>query len=65
MRKTTLKISFLATSLLLLFAQKEGLAAPPVSYSRQILPVFKAQCLGCHSGATPVSGYSIDRKSVV
>ena len=62
MRKTTLTICLLAVSLLLLFAQKEGFAAPPVSYSQQILPVFKAQCLGCHSGATPVSGYSMETR---
>ncbi len=35
---------------------------PPVSYSRQILPLFKTQCLGCHSGATPPSGYSMETR---
>ena len=37
-------------------------APPPISYSRQILPLFKTQCMSCHSGATPASGYSMDTR---
>ena len=38
-------------------------AAPaPVSYSRQILPLFKTQCFACHSGATPASGYAMNTR---
>ena len=50
-------------SALLFFLSLPIQAAPPaVSYSRQILPVFRTQCLGCHSGATPPSGYSMETR---
>jgi hypothetical protein len=41
------------------------LAAAPVSYSRQVLPVLKAQCLSCHSGANPASGYSMETRDLL
>ena len=37
-------------------------APPPVSYSRQILPLLQAQCLGCHGGPSPASGYSMETR---
>lgn len=44
-------------------AGKALAAAPsPVSYSRQILPLFKTQCIVCHSGSTPASGYAMDTR---
>jgi WD40 repeat protein len=40
-------------------------SAAPVSYSRQVLPVLKAQCLSCHSGANPASGYSMETRELL
>ena len=40
-------------------------APPPVSYNRQILPLFKTQCLSCHSGATPPSGYAMETRDKI
>jgi mono/diheme cytochrome c family protein len=31
--------------------------APPVSYDRQIRPIFQARCQGCHQPAKPSGGY--------
>jgi WD40 repeat protein len=38
---------------------------PPVSYSRQVLPILKSQCLSCHSGASPASGYSMETRDLL
>ena len=37
-------------------------AVPPVTFSRQILPLLQAQCIGCHGGASPASGYSMESR---
>ena len=50
-------------SLILILPNGARAAAPsPISYSRQILPIFKTQCMSCHSGATPASGYSMETR---
>ncbi len=33
--------------------------ADTVSFSKQILPLLKAQCFSCHANATPASGYAL------
>ncbi len=41
-------------------------AAPkPVSYSRQILPMFQKECLPCHSGVAPASGYAMTARNLL
>lgn len=37
-------------------------AAPPLSYSRNILPLLRKECVGCHGGANPASGYSMETR---
>ncbi len=37
-------------------------AAPPVVFSKQVLPLLKTQCAGCHGGANPASGYSLETR---
>lgn len=37
-------------------------AAPPVVFSKQVLPLLKAQCFSCHGGANPASGYSLETR---
>lgn len=37
-------------------------AAPPVVFSKQVLPVLRAQCFSCHAGANPASGYSLETR---
>jgi WD40 repeat protein len=37
-------------------------AAAPVSFSRQVLPLLRAQCWACHSGTNPASGYSMETR---
>ena len=54
---------FAALPLVCLAAKR--FAAPPVSYSRQILPTLKIQCAGCHGGANPASGYSMDTRELL
>ena len=55
--------ALLALALLCLAAN--AFAAPPVSYSRQVLPTLKVQCAGCHGGANPASGYSMDTRELL
>ena len=47
---------------LLVFPVPKAHAAPPVGFSRQVLPLLRAQCWACHSGAAPASGYSIESR---
>ncbi len=44
------------------FAASVVRAAPPVSFSRQVLPLLKAQCWSCHAGASTASGYSMETR---
>lgn len=37
-------------------------AAPPVVFSRQVLPLLRARCWNCHSGPNPTSGYSLETR---
>ncbi len=37
-------------------------AAPPVVFSRQVLPLLHSQCFSCHGGANPASGYSLESR---
>jgi hypothetical protein len=37
-------------------------AAPPVSFSRQVLPLLRTQCWACHGGPSPASGYSMETR---
>ncbi len=55
-RTFMLMISFLACIAL------PALAAPPVVFSKQVLPLLRAQCLSCHGGANPASGYSLETR---
>ena len=61
-----MKTSLFALTLFLLILMMptsiRAAAPAPVSYSRQILPIFKTQCMSCHSGATPPSGYSMETR---
>ena len=51
---------------LLLTCVAAGIAAPqPVSYGRQIRPLFEKQCLGCHSGPSAASGYSMSTRDLL
>lgn len=51
-------------TLLLSFAAQS--APPPVSYTRQIRPLFERQCLGCHgSGPNAASGYSMTTRELL
>ncbi len=38
-------------------------AASPVVFSKQVLPMLRTQCWGCHSGANPASGYSMENRA--
>jgi mono/diheme cytochrome c family protein len=38
-------------------AEKKTAANQPVSYYKQIRPIFQAQCQGCHQPAKPKGGY--------
>ena len=58
-------LSLLVVLLALFGLAANGFAAPPVSYSRQILPMLKVQCAGCHGGANPASGYSMDTRELL
>jgi WD40 repeat protein len=40
-------------------------AQPPVSYSRQIQPLFEKQCVGCHGGPSPASGFSMTSRDLL
>lgn len=37
-------------------------AAPPVMFSKQVLPLLRSQCFSCHGGANPASGYSLETR---
>jgi Tol biopolymer transport system component len=37
----------------------------PVSYTRQILPLFEKQCNVCHSGSAPASGYAMTTREAL
>ena len=60
--KTFLLLLLTLTFTLFFVTPTLAAAPPPVSYSRQILPLFKTQCMGCHSGSTPASGYGMDTR---
>ena len=60
--KTLLSCVTLLSLLLMLPNGARSAAPAPISYSRQILPVFKTQCMSCHSGSTPASGYSMETR---
>ncbi|MBB6049188.1 c-type cytochrome domain-containing protein [Armatimonas rosea] len=34
--------------------------AKAIVFSRDVLPILRPSCMGCHSGPTPASGYSMD-----
>ena len=38
---------------------------PPVSFSRQILPLFQSDCTACHGGNTPTSGFSMTTRDLL
>jgi hypothetical protein len=44
----TALVSFGAIGAALLIAPAESCAAEPVSFSEDILPIFKGRCIGCH-----------------
>jgi len=52
----------LAASLVLVFLASTSRAAPPVTFSRQVLPLLRAQCWTCHSGPNPASGFSLESR---
>ncbi|WP_309720254.1 c-type cytochrome domain-containing protein [Armatimonas sp.] len=33
---------------------------PAIVFSRDVLPILRPSCMGCHSGPNPASGYSMD-----
>ena len=35
---------------------------PPIVFSRDVLPIIRPACMGCHSGPSPASGYSMDTR---
>lgn len=45
--------------------QKKPVPAPAakVNFAKQIAPIFKANCLGCHSGPHPAEGIALDTKA--
>ncbi len=52
----------LACVALLVAAAASARAVPPVSFSRQVLPLLRTQCWSCHGGAAPASGYSVESR---
>lgn len=57
--------SFLAALVrlgLLLCIGQSALAAPPIVFSKQVLPLLRSQCLSCHGGANPAGGYSLETR---
>lgn len=42
-----------------LYAQRLGAPVAPPSYYREILPIFRTACTGCHNSDNPVSGLSL------
>lgn len=47
---------------LLLCSGRSCRAAPPVVFSKQVLPLLRSQCFSCHGGANPASGYSLETR---
>jgi len=43
----------------------QSAVAGPVSYIRHVLPILKSQCLSCHGGANPSSGYSMETRALL
>lgn len=52
-------------ALLLAFVAQAASAAPPVLFSKQILPLLRRECWACHSGASPSSGYSMESRPLL
>ena len=50
---------------LLLTAVQSLRAAEPVDYARQIKPVLKARCFGCHGGLKQESGFRLDTGELI
>ena len=59
MRKPCVFLTFFMTLLCLNLA---AYAIPPVSFSKQVLPLLRAQCWSCHAGPSPSSGYSLETR---
>src|SRR5579862_5997983 len=34
----------------------------PITFSKQVLPLLQARCMGCHGGPSPASGYSMETR---
>ncbi len=47
------------TILLAMNAPVPGAAQPPVSYRKQVAPIFASSCNACHSGSAPQSGLAL------
>jgi len=58
----TLYSTFAVVLLAAVFAQA---GPPPVSYTRQIQPLFQRECLPCHGGSNPTSGYSMETRDLL
>jgi hypothetical protein len=43
-------------------AIRSSVDAAPVVFSKQVLPLLRAQCFSCHGGANPASGYSLETR---
>jgi mono/diheme cytochrome c family protein len=39
--------------------------APKVDFARDVLPIFRQNCVVCHGGKQPASGLRLDRRSAV
>lgn len=52
----------LVCCVLALLAPRFSYAAPPVKFSKEVLPLLRAQCWSCHSGNNPASGYSLETR---
>jgi DNA-binding beta-propeller fold protein YncE len=56
--KRTLVLALLPCALALARAQ----APKPVVFSTQVLPLLRQNCMACHSGPSPSSGYSLETR---
>ena len=56
-RRSLILVGFAALAIPLAQAVAAPPAAGPVSYFRQVRPIFQAQCQGCHQPAKPEGGF--------
>src|SRR5579871_1830932 len=57
-----IRLCLVALGIVFLCRTHAAHAAPPVVFSKQVLPILQAQCLGCHGGAHPASGYTMETR---